>query len=279
MQIFIYLILISKVMTSIFLSHNSKDKSFVRTLAKHLGKEGIQTWVDEAEIKIGDSLIEKISDGIINMNFLGAILSPNSLGSNWVKKEIEMAMNMEINGNMIKVLPILYKECEIPPFLVGKKYADFTDSENFLKELDNLINVITGHSASNPVKKIENKEVKDIDHFDKIKFVFQFARSSNGLDMYSTKKAIKFAEDWAEKYSISVIKKIIHCFHFARDPNGLDKYSANQAMNFALEMSQKYSAKELSKLIEIFQFARDPNGLEIYNPNKAWEYAKEKIKN
>ena len=45
-------------MSSIFLSHNSKDKHFVRKLANDLRRQGFYVWVDEAEIKLGDSLIE-----------------------------------------------------------------------------------------------------------------------------------------------------------------------------------------------------------------------------
>jgi hypothetical protein len=41
-------------MSSIFLSHNSKDKPFVRRLSKGLQAHGIRVWVDEAEMQLGD---------------------------------------------------------------------------------------------------------------------------------------------------------------------------------------------------------------------------------
>ena len=50
--------------TSIFLSHNSQDKPFVRELARDLEAHGIRVWLDEAEINVVDSLIEKFSEGI-----------------------------------------------------------------------------------------------------------------------------------------------------------------------------------------------------------------------
>lgn len=49
---------------SIFLSHNVADKPFVRRIARDLDNQGVRCWVDEAEIKVGDSLIEKIRQGI-----------------------------------------------------------------------------------------------------------------------------------------------------------------------------------------------------------------------
>ncbi|WP_139507356.1 toll/interleukin-1 receptor domain-containing protein, partial [Escherichia coli] len=40
---------------SVFLSHNHNDKPFVRKLARDLENHGVHYWLDEAEMKIGDS--------------------------------------------------------------------------------------------------------------------------------------------------------------------------------------------------------------------------------
>ena len=40
---------------SVFLSHNHNDKPFVRKLARDLENHGVHYWIDEAEMKIGDS--------------------------------------------------------------------------------------------------------------------------------------------------------------------------------------------------------------------------------
>ena len=53
---------------SIFLSHNSQDKPFTKRLARDLDNHEVKYWLDEAEIKIGDSLIEKIRSGISEKN-------------------------------------------------------------------------------------------------------------------------------------------------------------------------------------------------------------------
>jgi hypothetical protein len=42
-------------MSSIFLSHAFEDKQFARKLAKDLRQAGHIVWIDEAEIKVGDS--------------------------------------------------------------------------------------------------------------------------------------------------------------------------------------------------------------------------------
>jgi len=131
-------------MSSIFLCHNSKDHSFINWLQKELGKKGIFSWVDEGEIKVGDSLIWKIEEGIKNTIYFGAILSKNSVKSNWVKKELEMAITKEIGEGKIFILPIVIDDCEIPLFLKGKKFADFRESDD--KGLMDLLEVLIGKS-------------------------------------------------------------------------------------------------------------------------------------
>ncbi len=118
-------------MVSIFLSHNAADKPFANRLAHDLENQGVRYWLDEAEIKIGESLIEKIRDGIDNVDYVAVILSLNSIQSPWVQREIDVAMNQEINGHRVKVLPIMLSSCELPGFLLGKLYADFTEESKY----------------------------------------------------------------------------------------------------------------------------------------------------
>jgi len=142
-------------MSSIFLSHNHKDKPFVRKLAERLNAQGIRTWVDEAEIRVGDSLITKIESAIQEFTYLGVILSPNSITSQWVKKEVNIALTHEIDGAQVKVLPLLIESCDIPWFLSDKLYADFTRDfedgfETLLKRLQDDL-----HAASHRSKRAQ----------------------------------------------------------------------------------------------------------------------------
>ena len=109
-------------MINVFISHNYKDKPMARKIAKELDKYGIKVWIDESEIRLGDSLIEKIKDGLDHMDFLIALISENSVHSEWVKKELDIAMNKEIDGKKVIAIPILVGKCELPGFLKGKLY-------------------------------------------------------------------------------------------------------------------------------------------------------------
>lgn len=124
----------------IFLSHTNTDKPFVRKLKKSLERHGVQEiWIDEAEIQVGDSLMKKIEEGISKTKYIAVVLSPDSISSNWVAKELNMAINREVESGEVVVLPILYKKCELPGFLDGKVYADFTTSAKYKESLKKLL--------------------------------------------------------------------------------------------------------------------------------------------
>lgn len=109
----------------VFLSHSHADKKFCRYLARKLDSAGIKVWVDNAEIRIGDSLIEKLRSAIDEVDYVIAVLSSNSVESEWVKRELDIAMNQEIESRRLKVMPVLRDDVDFPWFLKGKLYADF----------------------------------------------------------------------------------------------------------------------------------------------------------
>jgi hypothetical protein len=124
----------------LFLSHTGVDKPFVRQLRADLMARGVErVWLDEAEIDIGDSLISKIEQGIKLSRYIAVVLSTKSIGAPWVKKELDVAMNREIASGEVVVLPLLYEECELPEFLKGKLYADFSEPEEYEAVLAKLL--------------------------------------------------------------------------------------------------------------------------------------------
>lgn len=121
-------------MGRVFLSHNHLDKPFVRMIAEDIKASGLQIWLDEVELKVGDSLILRIAKAIGDAAHVVAFLSKNSLGSKWVEKELSIATTLGINGNRVIVLPLLLGEIkteDIPTFLIDQLYADFRRPERY----------------------------------------------------------------------------------------------------------------------------------------------------
>ncbi|SCY39949.1 toll/interleukin-1 receptor domain-containing protein [Paracoccus tibetensis] len=116
------------------------ERPFVRQLRKDLLAHGVpRVWLDEAEIEIGDSLIAKIDEGMKLSRYIAVVLSKKSIDAPWVKKELDLAMNREISTGEVVVLPLLYEECELPGFLKGKLYADFSKPEEYEAVLGKLL--------------------------------------------------------------------------------------------------------------------------------------------
>jgi len=111
-------------MPSVFLSHSSADKPFVRNLAAALAEDGqIKVWLDEAEIAPGDNIVTKIAQGL-DSDFVLFILSPDSIASNWVKEEWTDAFWEQTNQGQVKLAGVLLSDCAIPRLIRNKKYFD-----------------------------------------------------------------------------------------------------------------------------------------------------------
>jgi tetratricopeptide (TPR) repeat protein len=111
-------------MVSVFLSHSSIDKPFVRELADFLEEGGeIKTWLDEREIDYGENIVARIGEGLDSDAVL-LILSPDSVESNWVKEEWTDAHWEQTNNQQTKLAGVLYRDCKIPRLLGNKKYFD-----------------------------------------------------------------------------------------------------------------------------------------------------------
>jgi TIR domain len=70
-------------LASIFISYSHADKALAQALATELEKRGLRVWIDEGELKIGDSLIERIATAIAEIDFFLALVSQSSAQSNW----------------------------------------------------------------------------------------------------------------------------------------------------------------------------------------------------
>lgn len=113
---------------SLFLSYSSKDRPLAHKLATALTIRGVNVWLDEWQIKVGDSITCKIQEGIKKSRYLAVLLTPNSVNSRWVEREWQSAYHDEISGGNVVVLPVLGKRCKIPALLRDKRYADLTHS-------------------------------------------------------------------------------------------------------------------------------------------------------
>lgn len=126
----------------VFISYSHADKNFVDQLAVNLVDARVSVWLDRWELNVGDSLIEKIQDGLQDASALLVVLSKASLESQWCKKELSSGLMRELEERKVVVLPVLLEDCTIPLLLRDKVYADFRS--NFDEGWHSVISAIAG---------------------------------------------------------------------------------------------------------------------------------------
>ena len=80
------------------------------------------------------------------------ILSPEALERPWVKEELRAAYNLRL-AEELKILPVVYNDCELPVFLSDYRVADFREEKNYTEQME-----ILSRSVSNAVKRARKKK-------------------------------------------------------------------------------------------------------------------------
>ena len=125
----------------LFLCHSSKDKLFVRQLKNELAAFKHEVWLDENEIKVGESIFESVQEGLKSSDYVLIIISPNFVSSNWARRELSATFMNQMMDGKIRILPCLIQETELPYLLADIKYADFT--KFFVNGLAAILETIT----------------------------------------------------------------------------------------------------------------------------------------
>jgi hypothetical protein len=122
----------------LFISYHHGDRPMARRLAEDLRRQGVRVWIDEKEMKLGDSLLEKIREAIDTVDYVICLLSRGSLSSSWVNKELSIALMHEIEGKRVKVMIIRIEDVPVPSLLAEKIYADLLREEDYGNVLEQI---------------------------------------------------------------------------------------------------------------------------------------------
>ena len=119
---------IEQKLGTLFVSYASEDRSFVERLVRRLDRFAERVWYDRREIIAGDSIAERINEGLQQASALIAVLSPHSVTKPWVLREVFSSLGRQLSQKGIKIIPAMAKRCEVPAIMADIRYADFTES-------------------------------------------------------------------------------------------------------------------------------------------------------
>ncbi|HZI60136.1 MAG TPA: toll/interleukin-1 receptor domain-containing protein [Pyrinomonadaceae bacterium] len=117
-------------MANVFLSHRSGDEKLAEKLALELQRAGHVVWLDTWKIDLGDSIVEKINQGLEGAHYVVLCCSSNGVTTPWMGREWMSSLARQVNGYRVKVLPVLLTGSDMPAILADIKHADLRHNWN-----------------------------------------------------------------------------------------------------------------------------------------------------
>ena len=85
-----------------FICHASEDKEAIaRPIHKALAEVGVYAWLDESEIRLGQSIRRKIDEGLANCRSATVILSRPFFSKNWTQYEMDGIVGRQMQGEIL----------------------------------------------------------------------------------------------------------------------------------------------------------------------------------
>jgi hypothetical protein len=143
-----------------FLSYGWEDREVAKAIAEALQANGVDTWWAEWEIRAGDSLRQRIDEGLKNCTVFLVLLTPDSIKKPWVNQEIDAGLirKIEEEARFIPVRKNLPTN-ELPPLLRGMLSPELQDFEKDIHQLIADIHGVSQKPALGPAPPTADREV------------------------------------------------------------------------------------------------------------------------
>jgi hypothetical protein len=155
----------------IFLSHRNRDKPLVNDF-KELLPSFLSTWLDDDNLSWGDSLTTELRSIIQSaVDFLIIFLDKDSLTSEWVRQELDWAIERERELKRRFVLPILLPDAdasELPTVISERLFLRLSDYgrtsiESLAKKaIEQLFKLVIESYACLQLESPRRKSLRDV---------------------------------------------------------------------------------------------------------------------
>ena len=98
------------------------------------------TRLDEWNIGLGDSIVERMDEGLAGATYVVVCYSSSGVTSPWMGREWMSALARQLNGHGVKLLPVRLTGGNPPAILADIKYADLV--KDWPKGLSELLRAI-----------------------------------------------------------------------------------------------------------------------------------------
>lgn len=111
-------------MASVFISHRGADQDAAERLARELRNRDHVVWLDTWKINVGDSIVERVNEGLSDSSYLVLCYSGAGSTSSWMSREWMSTLARQLNGAQVRLLPVRLTGDAPPAILADLKYAD-----------------------------------------------------------------------------------------------------------------------------------------------------------
>jgi hypothetical protein len=94
----------------VFLSHANQDRGLVDSLAEVMRRHGFPVWYSQTNILGAQQWHDEIGAALRRCDWFLVVLSPQSVESIWVKREVVYAFEHDRYDN--KIVSVIYQSCD-----------------------------------------------------------------------------------------------------------------------------------------------------------------------
>lgn len=137
----------------VFLSYAFEDSELAESIATALQANGIDTWWANWCMRSGDSLRQKIDEGLSDCTHFLVLLTPNSIVKPWVRLEMDAGLMRKLNDQCL-FIPVRHElpAGKLPPLLSGMLSPEIKSPEiGADPDISQLIQDIHGVSRKPPL--------------------------------------------------------------------------------------------------------------------------------
>jgi small GTP-binding protein len=139
----------------VFVGYSPKDKAVVHPLAQKLSSSGLRVWLDEWEIHPGESIPDRIEDGLLRSRVLVFCMSANAFGPDWTSLESQTFRFRDPLNKNRRFIPVRLDDAEPKGSLVQFSYVDWRKADD-AREYARLVQAcqLAAARASEPPESI-----------------------------------------------------------------------------------------------------------------------------
>lgn len=144
----------------LFLCHSSVDKDWVLPLGERIEQEVVEdrrlsVFLDAWDIEPGASIVWKLNEGLETSRFIGIVMSPEMLNSDWCKMEVASFLMADPINRRGRILPLFLRDAHlktaerinIPAVMQAFNFLDFRNPKDFEREYARLAARLKGVPA------------------------------------------------------------------------------------------------------------------------------------